>query len=185
MVKVDTNNPWMYTTIVLAVVVVASMYVNFSLSASVIAALKNGLPAGNAAANPSPQPSGNTQPAGPVIDMKALADDDPVLGDPNAKVTIIAFEDFQCPFCERFDTQTFPQLKSQYIDTGKAKFIFRDFPLSFHQNADNAANTAECANEQGKFWQMHDKLFTNNGALNPADGSVVANSVYETWAKDL
>ena len=98
----------------------------------------------------------------------ASADDDAVLGNPNAPVTIIEFSDFQCPFCERFVTQTLPELKKAYIDTGKAKLIYRDFPLSFHQYAENAARAAEAAGEQGKYYEMHDKIFQNQSALDDA-----------------
>ncbi len=96
-----------------------------------------------------------------------------VLGSATAPVTIIEYSDFQCPFCGRFFTQTFPQLKKDYIDTGKVKLIYRHFPLSFHKNAMNAALAAECAGEQGKFYTYHDLLFENQGAwenlANPRD----------------
>lgn len=86
----------------------------------------------------------------------------PILGDQNAKITIVEFSDFQCPFCESFFTSTFPELKKNYIDTGKVKLAFRHYPLtSIHPNAETAHNAAECANEQGKFWEYHDLLFKN------------------------
>jgi protein-disulfide isomerase len=80
-------------------------------------------------------------------------------GSPDAPVTIVEFSDFQCPFCEKFFTETLPQIQEEYIDTGKVKLVFKDFPLSFHGQAMPAAMTAECAGEQGKYWEMHDKLF--------------------------
>ena len=92
-------------------------------------------------------------------------DDGPVLGNKNAPVTIVEFSDFQCPYCGRFFTQTLPSIKKDYIDTGKVKLVFRDFPLSFHPNAEPAAEAAECANEQGKYWEYHDKLFENQDSL--------------------
>lgn len=89
----------------------------------------------------------------------------PVLGKQSAKVTIVEFSDFQCPFCKQFFTNTFDQLKKSYIDTGKAKLYFRQYPLtSIHPNAQIAAEASECANAQGKFWQYHDILFTNQDA---------------------
>lgn len=89
----------------------------------------------------------------------------PMLGKQNAKVTIIEFSDFQCPFCEQFFTKTFAQIKKTYIDTGKVKLYFRQYPLtSIHPNAQIAAEAAECANAQGKFWQFHDMLFTNQAS---------------------
>jgi protein-disulfide isomerase len=93
--------------------------------------------------------------------MKNLIDDDSVKGDENAPVTIVEFSDYECPFCERFYSQTYSQIKSEYVDTGKVKLIFRDFPLGFHQNAQKAAEAAECAEEQDKYYEMHDKLFEN------------------------
>lgn len=85
----------------------------------------------------------------------------PVLGDENAKVTIVEFSDFQCPYCERFYTDTFKQLKEKYIDTGKVKFAYRHFPLDFHPNSKKSHEASECANEQGKFWEYHNMLFDN------------------------
>ncbi len=87
-------------------------------------------------------------------------DDDPVKGDPNAPLTIIEFSDFQCPFCARFYSQTLPLLEENYIDTGKVKLVFKDLPLDrLHPNARATHIAAECANEQGKFWEYHDVLF--------------------------
>jgi len=86
-------------------------------------------------------------------------DDDPVLGNAAAPVTMIEFSDFQCPYCLRFWQETLPQIKQAYVDTGKVKFVYRDFPLSFHPGAMPAAQAANCANKQGKYWEMHDLIF--------------------------
>lgn len=87
-------------------------------------------------------------------------DDDPSLGSEEAPVLIIAFSDYQCPYCRRFHEQTFPDLKREFIDTGKVRFVHRDFPLTqIHRYAGLAALAAECADEQGRFWEMHDLLF--------------------------
>lgn len=83
----------------------------------------------------------------------------PTLGNNDAKVTIVEFSDFQCPYCQSFQNSTFGQIKNTYIDTGKVKFAYRHFPLSKHANAQKAAEASECANDQGKFWDYHDKLF--------------------------
>ena len=96
-------------------------------------------------------------------------DDDPVKGDKNAPVTIIEFSDFQCPFCGKFFKETFGQIDEKYIKTGKVKMVFRDFPLSFHENAQKSAEAAECADEQGKFWEYHDMLFENQEKLSVED----------------
>ncbi|MBI5038749.1 MAG: DsbA family protein [Nitrospirae bacterium] len=91
--------------------------------------------------------------------------DDPVKGDLNAPVTIIEFSDFQCPFCGRFFQGTLPEIERDYIKTGKVRYVFRDFPLEFHKQAPKASEAANCAGEQGKYWEMHDKLFANQNAL--------------------
>jgi len=96
-------------------------------------------------------------------------DNAPFKGDKNAKLTLIEFSDYQCPFCSRHVQQTLPQLDKDYIKTGKVKYVFFDFPLDFHKNAFKAAEAADCAGEQGKFWQMHDLLFANQKALEPTD----------------
>jgi protein-disulfide isomerase len=89
-------------------------------------------------------------------------DDDPVLGNPNAPLTIVEFSDFQCPFCAKFHAQTLPLINENYIKTGKVKFVYRDFPITgIHPNALPAALASECADDQGKFWQFHDKIFQN------------------------
>ena len=114
---------------------------------------------GGAVVAPSPSAGPDALPTVPS-DMKSLIDDDSVLGDKNAPVTIVEWSDYECPFCARFHSETFGQIKSKYIDTGKVKFVYRDFPLSFHQNAQPAAEAAECAGEQNKYWEMHNLLFT-------------------------
>ncbi|MBU0460350.1 MAG: DsbA family protein [Nanoarchaeota archaeon] len=99
--------------------------------------------------------------AAAAVDMEALIDDDAIEGDEDAPVTIVEWSDYECPFCEKFYSGTLQQLRSEYIETGKVKLIYRDFPLSFHQNAQKAAEAAECAGEQDKYFEMHDKLFEN------------------------
>ena len=93
------------------------------------------------------------------IDMESLMDDDAIKGDPNAPVTIVEWSDFECPFCARFYSDTLSLIDEKYIQTGKVKLVYRDFPLSFHPNAQKSAEAAECAGEQGKYYEMHDLLF--------------------------
>jgi len=113
-----------------------------------------------AAPAPSPQPAQSPQqPSVPQIFQVSL-DDDPFKGNPDAPVTVVEFSDFQCPFCKRFFDQTLANLENEYIDTGKVKFVYRDFPLdNIHPNARPVHIAAECADEQGKFWEYHDVLF--------------------------
>lgn len=84
----------------------------------------------------------------------------PIKGDPKAKVTIVEFADFRCPFCEQFFTQTEPQIIKNYVDTGKVKYAFRQYPFLGPASV-VAANAAECANDQDKFWEFHEYLFKN------------------------
>jgi protein-disulfide isomerase len=81
-------------------------------------------------------------------------------GNKTAPITLIEFADYQCAFCARFSRETFPQIERDYIATGKVKFVFADFPLErSHAQAFKAAAAAQCAGEQGKFWEMHRRLF--------------------------
>ncbi len=80
-------------------------------------------------------------------------------GSATAPVTIYEMSDFQCPWCGRFARETLPSLEREYVATGKAKLIFVNFPLPMHKNAVPAAELAMCAARQGRFWQVHDRLF--------------------------
>jgi len=87
-------------------------------------------------------------------------------GNAAANVALIEFSDFQCPFCARFSQETRPELERLYVETGKVIWAFRHLPLdAIHPEASTAAVAAECAGEQGKFWQMHELLFTNPRSL--------------------
>ena len=88
-----------------------------------------------------------------------------MLGAKEAPLTIVEFTDYQCPFCQRFHTTSFVELKKNYIDTGKARFYSRDLPLDFHPNAMRAAQAARCASEQGQFWQLRDVMGANPNKL--------------------
>jgi protein-disulfide isomerase len=98
-----------------------------------------------------------------------VAPNDRFLGNANAPITMVEFTDYQCPFCKDFHKNTFPGLKRDFIDTGKLRFVSRDMPLDFHQNAQYAAEAARCAADQGKFWQMRDKLFENSPRFTAED----------------
>ena len=104
-----------------------------------------------------------------------------VMGNANAKVEIVEFSDFQCPFCKRFVDQNEGQMIADYIKTGKAKLTFRNFPLPFHQNAQIAAEAGECAGLQGKFWEMHDVMF----AKGTGDGTGLDVASLKQYAADL
>ena len=115
---------------------------------------------------PTQQTQQPTQSAVPQVFSVSL-DDDPVKGNPDAPITIVEFSDFQCPFCSRFFDQTLPLIQENYIDTGKVKYVYKDLPLdNLHPNARPAHIAAECADEQGKFWEYHDILFENQAQWN-------------------
>ena len=98
-----------------------------------------------------------------IVRLK-LDDKEYSLGRADAPLTIVEFTDYQCPYCRQFQAQTFAQLKKNYIDTGKLRFIVRDLPLEFHSAARPAAEAAHCAAEQGKFWEMHHALLDRQRA---------------------
>lgn len=129
----------------------------------------------------------NTQqlPSQPSQPVKISIDDDPIRGDPNAPITIVEFSDFQCPFCARFHVQTLPFLLEDYIDTGKVNLVYRDFPIqSIHPNALPAAVAAECANEQGKYWEYHDTLFEKQSGWSRLDSNAVI-ATFSQYATDI
>jgi protein-disulfide isomerase len=104
--------------------------------------------------------------------------DSPTKGPKDAKVVLVEFSDFQCPFCGRFSRDTIPQVQTDYVDTGKIKYVFADFPLeSIHPYAFKAAEAASCAGEQGEFWKMHDHLFANQTKLKPEDLTQYADTL--------
>src|SRR4030042_2973756 len=124
--------------------------------------------------------AGNAQPApGQKVDVETGVL--PALGSKDAKVTIIEFADFQCPFCEKLFTETISQLKKEYIDTGKVKLYFRHFAF-LGEESTWAAEASECANEQGKFWQYHDYLYSHQG---PENSGAFAKDKLIGFATDL
>jgi protein-disulfide isomerase len=92
----------------------------------------------------------------------------PVMGKPDAPLTLVEFTDLQCPYCNRFTATTFEQIKTTYIDTGQLRFVSRDFPLDFHAQAMPAARAVRCAADQGKFWELRMTLIRNAARLSPA-----------------
>ena len=97
--------------------------------------------------------------------VSVKVDDSYAIGRKDAPVTLIEFADYQCPYCRQFHTAVFEQLRRNYIDEGKLRFVAMDLPLNIHTNAFKAAEAALCAGEQFKFWEMHDLLVTNSNQL--------------------
>jgi protein-disulfide isomerase len=111
------------------------------------------------------QNRGDQQPAKPSAATLDLHNT-PMLGSKDAPITIVEFTDYQCPFCQRFHTTTFGELKKNYIDTGKVRFYSRDLPLdSLHPNATRAAEAARCAGDQGQFWAIREIMSSNPNKL--------------------
>lgn len=112
----------------------------------------------------------NTPPPIKAPDTMSV-DGEPFRGEATAPVAIIEYGDIECPFCRHFKQVVYPQIVDAYIKTGKARFYYRDMPLPFHEHAMPAARAEHCAGEQGKFWEMHDALFTEKpGEIGPGPG---------------
>ena len=122
-------------------------------------------------------PTADVADTGSDVDMADLIGGNAIIGDPDAPITIVEWSDFECPFCARFYNDAYQDIKENWIDTGKAKLVFRDFPLSFHANAQKAHEAAECAGDQDMYYEMHDALFENG-----VSGGV---SSFKTYAADL
>lgn len=177
-IKIKKEDFWKYSTFVLVALLILGAFMFFGKSSS------------NVVNNPSqnlPSTSGS---------VEVSEDDDAVLGNKNAPVVIIEFSDYQCPFCRKFWTETFSLLKKNYIDTGKVKLVFRDFPLeSIHPMAVPSAIAAECVREKGgdeAYFKFHDKMFEEQNIIDSgsAAGPVTKTAAYsnsdlKAWAKDL
>ena len=150
--------------------------------AAMIGGLRDDLAPLREAAGPQPPPA----PRSPSVAAaaEALSDDDPSKGDPDAPITIVEFSDFQCPFCGRFYEQTLPLVERDYIETGKARLVFRDMPLDIHPQAPPAHIAAECADEQGRFWEYHDVLFDRQGEWSRLSGAALDGAL-AGYAADL
>jgi protein-disulfide isomerase len=96
------------------------------------------------------------------------------IGRADAPVTLVEFADFQCPFCKKFHTDAYSELKKNYIDTGKVRFVSRDLPLEFHPFALKAAEAARCAGDQQKYWELRDALYSNAA---PPNDEVITKAV--------
>ncbi len=121
--------------------------------------------------------SGN-EGSGEPIDVSI--DGSPTKGNKNAKVVMVEFTDYECPFCSKFYSESYKQIVKDYVDTGKVLYVAKDFPLNFHQQAQKAAESARCIRDQKAdtgYFRMHDKLFENQQSLSEAN--------YKIWAREL
>lgn len=169
------------TPILVILLIVASFFIG-SLYTKVQNIEKSGVTAQGSINNQ--QPAAPAQPQPPTKGV-ASVDNDPVMGNKNAPVTIIEFSDYECPFCKRHFDETLPQLVKTYVDTGKVKIVYRDFPLSFHDPmATKEAVAANCARKQGgdsKYFQFHDEIFkrtiSNGNGLNDEKIQIIAKDL--------
>lgn len=106
------------------------------------------------------------------------------MGNPDAPVHIIEFADFECPGCAQFATVTEPDVRTRIVDAGLARFTFYDFPLPQHRNSQPAHNAAACADDQGRFWQMHDRIFQGQNQWNTQAASN-PKPFFERYAADV
>ncbi len=108
----------------------------------------------------------SAKPTVPTV-VSANVHGEPFRGTNSARVAIIEYSDFDCSFCGRYSRNVFPRIESDYIQSGKIKYFFRDLPEPIDTNAWFKARAARCAGDQGKFWQMHDLLFAHQPATSP------------------
>lgn len=99
------------------------------------------------------------------------------LGNDDALIAIVEYADFECQFCAQFSNETWPAIRKMYVDTGRVLLVFRHLPLPSHQHAYGAAVSAVCAGGQGRFWDMHDRLFERKGMLNTTSGYELAQAL--------
>jgi protein-disulfide isomerase len=124
---------------------------------------------------------------GGLTTLSVATGSNPVRGQATASVTWIEFSDYQCPYCSKLFTTVYTQIESNYVNTGKVKMYFEEYPLSFHDKANVAAMAGRCAGEQGKFWEMHDQLFTNQASwsgLSVADFTTTAQGYASSLGLD-
>ncbi|MEK6926238.1 MAG: DsbA family protein [Nanoarchaeota archaeon] len=182
-ITIKKHTLWQFGTFVFAALLIVSLFTGgFGLGEN-----RNDNPTvtGNAVA-------GNNVPAPEPSKAQINIEGAPMLGKKDAPVTLVEFSDYQCPFCRKFWQDTLPSIKKDYIDTGKVKFVYKDFPLGFHPGAIPYAEAARCAKEKVEdiaYWKMHDKIFEEQNKL---DGGTVSSTVtyagdatLKQWAKDI
>ena len=139
-------------------------------------------PAAAAASNvggPTSAPAAKTTPPDQRV---VTADEQRIMGNPNAKLWMLVVSDFQCPYCGQWEHETAAQFKKEFVDAGLVRVAFINFPLGQHENALPAAEAAMCAGAQSRFWAMHDKIFERQGAWSALPD---ASAVFREMAKEL
>jgi len=108
-----------------------------------------------------------------------------VIGAATAPLEVVEFGDFECPICSQFATVTEPDVRSRLVNSGRVRLRYIDFPLPMHPNTWNASRAAACADEQGKFWQMHDALYQSQDRWSGASGNTKPDDYFKNLAKSL
>jgi protein-disulfide isomerase len=126
--------------------------------------------------------SATADPAGavsrvPVPDSPILIGQSPVKGNASARVALIEYSDFECPYCAKVAKEIEPVIRRDYIDTGRALMVYKHFPLSIHDHAQDIAEAAWCAGQQGKFWDAHDYLFKLGGKVDESTSNSMVSAV--------
>ncbi len=174
-----------FIAVVIGILVILSLGLNWKVS-SQLSSIQSGEVPTDTGAAPGNNNGGNDNPS-PNQDQGAqradvpIQDNDPKLGDSNAPVTIVEFADFECPFCKRYFDNAYPQIKENYVDTGKVRYVYKDFPLTrIHPMAKKAAIAAQCVYQidgNDAFWEYHDMIFNNQNQL--------SDSSLKQWASDV
>src|SRR3989338_2866320 len=155
-IKKDTL--WKYSTFILAAILVVGAFAYFNSGND-----NNVVPSGKVVDNPGQQVA-PPAPSRAEVNIEGA----PFKGEDKAPVILVEYSDYQCPFCGRHYSQTYPQILKEYVDTGKVKYVMKDFPLSFHQYAQKSSEAAYCVRDQKNddgYWAMHDKIFANQDSL--------------------
>ncbi len=133
-----------------------------------------------AAPQPTPQPTQQTKKIKSLLQGAAGIE-----GKQDAPVVIIEYSDYQCPFCRKWFEDAKTQLDKEYIQTGKVLFLYKDFPLGFHPMAPTYAQAARCAGDEGKYWEMHDKIFEEQAKFGQGTISSLTKEDVKKWAQDM
>ena len=170
----DPTAPWKVGCLFLGVLVIISV-------------LTGGFGFGGASSGSAQQiiptqiPQGNNPAAATNSEAELKEDGDPAIGEKSAPVVIYEFSDYQCPFCKRAFDQTYPEIQ-KLINEGKVRYVIKDYPLPFHEQAPSAAISANCAGQQDKYWEMHDKLFQTQDTW---FGNAGAVDMFKGFAQEL
>lgn len=179
-------NSLLYIVLLVSFLINGYLFARLQASGQSIFGFGSAVPsAAGAAIQPGTTGTGDTRPPANRENVDVGKGSLPALGNKDAKIQIVEFSDFQCPFCRRFYTETWEQLKKEYVDTNKVAIYFRHFPLDFHPSAFISAEASECANDQGKFWEMHDAMYNEQEKKGSGTTIQFTADDLKTWASTI